>query len=85
MLFVVFDVFDVDIVAVGHELDNEQSKRAIQKYVEQYGGQHDAAIRNRLPSGDDGGPRDPSIYSISQEQWHEAVSDDEVSSISVRQ
>ncbi|SFK80680.1 Protein N-acetyltransferase, RimJ/RimL family [Halogranum rubrum] len=85
MLYVVFDVLDVAVVAVGHEPDNDQSKRAIQKYVERYGGQHDAVLRNRLPPGDTGGPRDLSIYSISQEQWRERVTDDEVSSIAVRQ
>lgn len=83
MLFVVFDVLDVDVVAVGHELGNEQSKRAIQKYVEQYGGQHDAVVRNRLPPGDDGEPRDLSIYSISQDEWREHATTDDLDTIRV--
>lgn len=83
MCYVAFDILDLEIVSVGHEPENERSKRAIEKYVERYGGQHDGYLRNWLPPGDDGGPRDLEVSTISQEQWREHVSDDELATISV--
>ncbi|WP_332899651.1 GNAT family N-acetyltransferase [Haladaptatus sp. CMSO5] len=76
MLAIAFDYLDLEYVNVGHEPDNEQSKRAIEKYVEAYGGRRDATLRNWLPPGDEGGPRDLDTYSISQAQWRENVSDE---------
>ena len=83
MLVVAFDHLDLDLVDVGHEPGNEQSRRAIEKYIERYGGQHDASVRNWLPPGDSGGPRDLERYSISQEQWRAHVTDDELASVVV--
>lgn len=78
MLYVAFDRLDLDLVSVGHEPENDQSKRSIEKYIERYGGQFDGVLRNGLPPGDSGGPRDLRIYSISQSQWRENVSADEL-------
>lgn len=83
MLVVAFDHLDLSLVDVGHEPDNDQSRRAIEKYVQRYGGQHDASVRNWLPPGDSGGPRDLERYSISQEQWRATVTDDELASVVV--
>lgn len=85
MLYVAFETLDVGLVDVGHEPDNEQSRRAIEKYVDRYGGQHDASVRNWLPPGDFGGPRDLERYSISQAQWREHVTDEELAAIVVQQ
>ncbi|SDM48800.1 Protein N-acetyltransferase, RimJ/RimL family [Halogranum gelatinilyticum] len=83
MLVVAFECLDLALVDVGHEPGNEQSRRAIEKYVQQYGGQHDASVRNWLPPGDSGGPRDLERYSISQKQWRANVGDDELASVVV--
>jgi RimJ/RimL family protein N-acetyltransferase len=82
-LYVAFELLDLDYVSVGHEPDNDQSRRAIEKYVETYGGQYDARLRNWLPPGEFGGPRDLHSYSISRDQWREHVSDDELATIRV--
>lgn len=83
MFVVAFDCLDLDLVNVGHEPDNEQSQRAIEKYVDRYGGQHDASLRNSLPPGDFGGPRDLDVYTVSQAQWRENVTDAELETIVV--
>jgi RimJ/RimL family protein N-acetyltransferase len=74
LLQLAFDRLDLELVDVGHVPDNEQSKRAIEKYVEKYGGRHDGVLRNWHL--DDGEPVDMQLYSISQEEWREAVGDD---------
>ena len=53
---------------------NEQSKRAIEKYVEKYGGRHDGVLRNWHL--DDGEPVDMQLYSISQDEWRAVVGDE---------
>ena len=74
LLQLAFDRLDLEIVDVEHVTDNEQSKRAIEKYVETYGGRHDGVLRNwRLTDGD---PVDVELYSISQEEWRDAVGDE---------
>ncbi|WP_410764863.1 GNAT family N-acetyltransferase [Haloferax sp. DFSO60] len=83
MLYVALELLDLELVSVGHEPENEQSKRAIEKYVDTYGGQYDGIMRNALPPGDFGGPRDLLTYTISQEQWRESVTDDELNTIQV--
>ncbi|MFD1515427.1 GNAT family N-acetyltransferase [Halomarina rubra] len=81
MAYVAFEPLDLELVSVGHEPDNERSKRSIERYVETYGGQYDGIVRNALPAGAVGGPRDLRTYTISQEQWRENVSDEERSTI----
>lgn len=81
MFYVCFERFDFDLVGAGHVPGNDQSRRAIRKYTERYGGQYDGLLRNWIP--EDGGPRDLHTYSVLREQWRNAVSDAEVASISV--
>ncbi|MFC6798792.1 MULTISPECIES: GNAT family N-acetyltransferase [unclassified Haladaptatus] len=81
LLAIAFDWLDLAFVSVGHEPDNDQSRRAIEKYVAAYGGQQDAVLRNWLPPGDTGGPRDLRTYSISQLQWREAVTEAELAKL----
>ncbi|WP_248909966.1 GNAT family N-acetyltransferase [Halocatena marina] len=81
MLYVAFERLDLDLVSIGHEPDNEQSERSIEKYVDTYGGQYDGILRNGLPPGDFDNPRDLHLYSISQSQWRENVTEDELNVI----
>jgi RimJ/RimL family protein N-acetyltransferase len=74
LLQLAFDRLDLELVDVGHVPDNEQSKRAIEKYVEKYGGRHDGVLRNWHL--DDGEPVDMRLYSISQDEWRAAVGDE---------
>lgn len=75
LLQLAFDRLDLDLVDVGHDPDNEQSRRAIEKYVERYGGRRDGVLRNWHCSVD-GDPIDIVHYSISQAEWREAVGDE---------
>lgn len=69
LLELAFDRLDLDVVLVSHAPDNEQSKRAIQKYVERYGGQKEGHLRNQIVMGDE--PQDTVRYTITGEQWEE--------------
>lgn len=48
LLSVVFERLDLELVVASHIDGNEQSQRAIEKYVERYGGQYDGLLRNWL-------------------------------------
>lgn len=71
MLELAFDRLDLEVVAVTHAVENEQSQRAIEKYVERHGGQREGRIRNDLVV--DGEPRDVLRYSITRAQWDETT------------
>jgi ribosomal-protein-alanine N-acetyltransferase len=81
MLAVAFDRLDLDVVGAGYVPGNDQSKRAIEKYVDRYGGQYDGRLRNWIPGAD--GPRDIETYSILQEQWRDAVTREELATLAV--
>ncbi|EJN59323.1 GNAT family N-acetyltransferase [Halogranum rubrum] len=74
LLQLAFDRLDLEVVDVGHLPANDQSKRAIEKYVEKYGGRHDGVLRNFHLHDDE--PVDLSHYSISQAEWRDAVGDE---------
>lgn len=74
LLQLAFDRLGLGVVDVGHDPRDEQSKRAIEKYVDRYGGQSDGVFRN-WESGDDG-PVDIHRYSVSKREWREAVGDE---------
>lgn len=65
-----FEVLDLEIVAVTHHVDNDNSRRAIERYVARFGGHREGTIRNGLQSD---GPVDVVRYSISQEEYCDAV------------
>lgn len=67
LLELAFDWLDLDVVAVTHDPDNENSRRAIESYVERFGGRKEGRIRNDIVV--DGQPRDSIRYSISREEW----------------
>jgi RimJ/RimL family protein N-acetyltransferase len=84
MLYVAFERLDLDLVSVGHEPENEQSRRSVERYVERYGGQFDGLLRNELPPGETGGPRDLRVYTVSQSAWRDHVPAAERAAIAVR-
>lgn len=73
LLQLAFDRLDLEIVDVGHVPDNARSKRAIEKYVDRYGGRYDGLLRNWHLEGDE--PVDLHHYSISRTEWRDAVGD----------
>ena len=75
MLELAFDRLDLEVVVVSHQAGNEQSRRAIEKYVERFGGQYDGLLRNFVPKGDE--VRDLHRYTVSQEQYRNAMERDE--------
>lgn len=67
MLELAFETLELDVVAVTNAPENEKSRRAIERYVERYGGRKEGHIRNDLVI--DGEPRDSVRYSITREEW----------------
>jgi RimJ/RimL family protein N-acetyltransferase len=74
MLELAFDRLDLELVGASHQVGNERSRRAIEKYVERFGGQHDGVLRNFVPKDDE--VRDLHRYTISREQYREATEDE---------
>ncbi|ADJ14728.1 GNAT family N-acetyltransferase [Halalkalicoccus jeotgali] len=70
-----FSRLDLELVSVAHFSGNEQSKRAIEKYVERFGGRYEGRLRNHLVDAD-GEVHDAHRYSVSQEEWSDAVSEE---------
>jgi ribosomal-protein-alanine N-acetyltransferase len=66
-----FEELDLELVAVTHEAGNENSRRAIRKYVEYFGGREEAYMRNAVVT--DGDPADQRRYSISRAEYRDAV------------
>ncbi|MFW5924307.1 MAG: GNAT family N-acetyltransferase [archaeon] len=67
LLALAFDRLDLQVVAVTHSVDNEKSRRAVEKYVDRFGGRREGVLRNFV--GDDGYVSDEVRYTISQEEW----------------
>lgn len=72
LMTLAFDRLDLDGVSVSHLVGNENSRRAIERYVDRFGGRCDGTHRNRIPVDDEGG-RDGRRYSISQADFEAAV------------
>ncbi|PSQ16870.1 GNAT family N-acetyltransferase [Halobacteriales archaeon QS_8_69_26] len=72
---VAFEHLDLELVAVSHEVGNDQSRRAIEKYVEAHGGHREGRFRNRMVGQDGGDPVDVVRYSISREEYEAATAD----------
>ena len=69
-----FDRLDLEVVAVAHDPDNEKSRRAIEGYVDRFGGREEGRIRNDVVI--DGEPRDTIRYSVAREEWAERVDEE---------
>ena len=67
LMEVAFERLDLEVVAVNHQAGNEKSRRAIEKYVEAHGGQHEGLLRNGGIDTD--GPVDVRRYTVTREQW----------------
>ncbi|WP_290813205.1 GNAT family N-acetyltransferase [Halovivax sp.] len=52
MLAVAFDRLDLELVVAAHIDGNEKSRRAIEKYVDRYGGRYEGLLGNWLPVAD---------------------------------
>lgn len=71
---VAFDRLDLEVVSAGHVPGNDRSRRAIEKYVDRFGGGKDGVLRNWLV--DDGDVRDLHVYTITREQFERTRPDD---------
>lgn len=67
-LALAFDRLDLDLVAVEHDTDNEKSHRAIERYVDRFGGEKEGRLRNG-GIRQEGTPYDVVRYSVSREEW----------------
>ncbi|MFC4406587.1 GNAT family N-acetyltransferase [Haloarchaeobius iranensis] len=65
-----FDRLDLELVGAGCVDGNENSKRAIEKYVERWGGTYEGLLRNWLTLDDE--PRDLHRWSISRAEYEES-------------
>lgn len=72
LLAVAFERLDLELVAVCHHVGNEQSKRAIEKYVQRFGGRYDGRLRNSGVDAD-GTIIDQHRHSISREEYRRAT------------
>lgn len=73
MIELAFDRLDLDLVAIPVEDGNEKSRRAVEKYIEPYGGQYDGIVRNATVRPD-GRIIDHHRYTITREQYRETAS-----------
>lgn len=71
ILAVAFDRLDLNLVVASCIDGNEQSRRAIEKYVERHGGRYDGLLRNWLPLDDT--VVDVHRYTVSREDYFEAA------------
>ena len=62
-----FDRLDLEAVMVSHAPENEQSERAISKYVERFGGRREGTMRYAIEM--DGEGQDVVRYSITREEF----------------
>jgi len=75
LLELAFDRLNLELVGASHRTGNERSRRAIEKYVERFGGQHDGVLRDFFPR--DGEVGDLHRYTISREQYRAATENSE--------
>lgn len=68
-----FGVLDLGVVAVHHHPDNENSRRAVERYVDRFGGRREGRLRNAHRWGDEA--VDLVRYTVAREEWREATAD----------
>lgn len=71
LLAVAFDRLALELVVAAHVDGNKKSQRAINKYVDRYGGQHEGCLRNWLSLSDT--VADVHRYTISREEYFETT------------
>lgn len=72
LLDLAFDRLDLEVVRVTHHPDNENSRRAVRRYVDRFGGRTEGRVRNAIAYAD-GTVHDQIAYSIGQSEWRESV------------
>ena len=72
---VAFEALDLAVVEVTHEPDNEQSRRAIEKYVDAHDGRREGRLRNYM-ADQDGRITDQVRYTIAREEYERADTPD---------
>jgi len=71
MMGLVFEDLDLDVYAVTHAAENENSERAIREYIEEVGGQREGVLRNWVPH--ENYVSDEVRYTVTQEEWGSSV------------
>lgn len=66
-----FDRLDLEVVTVACAVENENSRRAIERYVDACGGRYDGRFRNAHVIDDE--PVDLDRFSITSDQYAEAI------------
>lgn len=74
LMHVAFEHLDLEMVSVTHSVGNERARRAIERYVERFGGRREGTLRNYIPFDD--GPRDAVRYTVSRAEFREHRPDD---------
>jgi len=67
LLAVAFERLDLETVVARCFVENERSRRAIEKYVEAADGRHEGRLRNDAHDGDE--PRDVHRFSVTRSEW----------------
>lgn len=67
LLELAFDRLDLGVVAIPLHADNDNSYRAVEKYVERHGGRYEGLLRNHAGRYD--APADHHRFSISQSEY----------------
>lgn len=69
---------DLELIAVTHHVDNDNSRRAIERYVDRMGGRREGVLRNEITAADGNEVGDAVRYSVSAAEFREADPDREV-------
>ena len=67
LLRLAFDELDIGVVAIPIHGENDRSVRAVEKYVDRYGGRYEGRLRNHAGRYDE--PADHHRFSISQSEY----------------
>lgn len=70
LLELAFDRLDFDCVAIPVHADNERSRRAVESYVDRWGGRYEGLLRNDGTRSD--GPVDRHRFTITREEYDNA-------------
>jgi len=73
LLELAFERLDLDVVRASHRDGNDRSRRAIEKYVEAFGGEYDGLLRDFVTTDD--GVDDLHQYAVTREQYRDALAE----------
>ncbi len=72
MIYLAFDQLDLEVIEVSCSIDNDRAKRAIEKYVDEFGGEY-VGVRYNMVTDDTDEPLDCHLYTITDEQYRETT------------